>query len=212
MDWLDLFAVQGILKSLAQHHSSKASVLWCSAFFMVQLWHPPWLLEKSITLNVQKFTGKGISLLFSMLSRFLTVPSPPTKEQVSFFSQLQPLSAADFGSQENKVCPRFHCFSMYVPWSIGTGCNYPCFLVSMYHIKAIHKKMIYKKAKWLSEEILQIRKKRSKSQREKKHIPCVCRVPKNIKNRFKKSRPKWLVQRNRGKKKNLKDQRSAQEN
>ena len=63
---------------------------------------------------------------------------------------------SDFGSKENRVCHCFHCFSMYVPWSNGTGCNYPGFMISTYHIKAIHKKMKYKKAQWLSEEVLQI--------------------------------------------------------
>ena len=64
MDWFDLLAVQGTLKSLLQHRSLKASVLWCSAFFMVQLSHPYMTTGKTIALTVQTFVGKGISLLF----------------------------------------------------------------------------------------------------------------------------------------------------
>ena len=69
MDWLDLLAVQGTLKSLLQHHSSKASILWCSAFFTVQLSHPYTTTGKTIALIRQTFVGKVMSLLFNMLSR-----------------------------------------------------------------------------------------------------------------------------------------------
>ena len=68
MDWLDLLAAQGALKSLLQHHSSKASVLWCSAFFMVQLSHPYVTTGKTIALTRWTFVGKVMSLLFNMLS------------------------------------------------------------------------------------------------------------------------------------------------
>ena len=71
MDWLDLIVVQGTLKSLLQHHNSKASTLWRSAFFIVQLSHPYMTTGKTITLTRQTFVGKVMSLLFSMLSRFL---------------------------------------------------------------------------------------------------------------------------------------------
>ena len=70
MDWLDLLAVQGTLKSLLQHHSWKASILWHSAFFMVQLSHPQMITGKTIALTIWTFTGKVMSLLFNMLSRF----------------------------------------------------------------------------------------------------------------------------------------------
>ena len=70
IDWLDLLAVQGTLKSLLQHHSSKASILWSSAFFMVQLSHPYMTTLKTIALSRQTFVGKVVSLLFNMLSRF----------------------------------------------------------------------------------------------------------------------------------------------
>ena len=69
MDWLDLFAVQGTLKSLLQHHTSKASILWHSAFFIVQLSHPYMTTGKTIALTRQTFVGKVTSLLFNMLSR-----------------------------------------------------------------------------------------------------------------------------------------------
>ena len=71
MDWLDLLAVQGTLKSLLQHHSSKASVLQCSAFFMIQLSHPYMTTGKTIALIRWTFVGKVMSLLFNMLSRFV---------------------------------------------------------------------------------------------------------------------------------------------
>ena len=71
MDWLDLFAVQGTLKSLLQHHSSKASILWHSAFFIVQLSHPYMNTGKTIALTRWTFVGKVMSLLFNMLSRLV---------------------------------------------------------------------------------------------------------------------------------------------
>ena len=71
MDWLDLLAVQGTVKSLLQHHSSKASILWCSAFFTVQLSHPYMTTGKIIALTRRTFVGKVMSLLFNMLSRLV---------------------------------------------------------------------------------------------------------------------------------------------
>ena len=71
MDWLDLLAVQGTLKSLLQHHSSKASVLWHSAFFIVQLSHPYMTIGKTIALIRRTFVGEVMSLLFNMLSRLV---------------------------------------------------------------------------------------------------------------------------------------------
>ena len=73
MDWLDLLAVQGTLKSLLQHHSSKASILWLSAFFIVQLSHPYMTTGKTIALTRWTFVGKVMSLLFNMLSRLVYV-------------------------------------------------------------------------------------------------------------------------------------------
>ena len=71
MDWLDLLAVQGTLKTLLQHHSSKASILQCSAFFIVQLSHPYMTTGKTIALTIQTFVGKVTSLLFNTLCRFV---------------------------------------------------------------------------------------------------------------------------------------------
>ena len=71
IDWFDLLAVQGTLKSILQHHSSKASILWCFAFFIVQLSHPYMTTGKTIALTRWMFVGKVMSLLFNMLSRFV---------------------------------------------------------------------------------------------------------------------------------------------
>ena len=79
MDWLDLFAVQGTLKSLLQHHSSKASILRCSAFFIVQLSHLYMTTGKTTALTRQTFVGKVTSLLFNMLSRLVTAFLPRSK-------------------------------------------------------------------------------------------------------------------------------------
>ena len=79
MDWLDLLAVQGTLKSLLQHHSSKASIFQHSAFFIVQLSHPYMTIRKTIALTRQTFVGKIISLLFNMLSRLVIAFLPRSK-------------------------------------------------------------------------------------------------------------------------------------
>ena len=79
MDWLDLLAVQGPLKSLLQHHSSKASILWCSAFFTVQLSHPYMATGKTIALIRWTLVGKVMSLLFNMLSRLIIAFLPRSK-------------------------------------------------------------------------------------------------------------------------------------
>ena len=79
MDWLDLLAVQGTLKSLLQHHSSKASILWCSAFSIVQLSHPYMTAGKTIALTRRTFIGKVMSLLFNMLSRLFIAFLPRSK-------------------------------------------------------------------------------------------------------------------------------------
>ena len=79
MDWLDLLAVQGTLKSLLQHHSSKTSILPHSAFFMVQLSYPYMTIGKTIVLTRQTFVGKAVSLLFNMLSRLIIAFHPRSK-------------------------------------------------------------------------------------------------------------------------------------
>ena len=79
MDWLDLLAVQGTLKSLIQHHRSKASILQCEAFFIVQLSHPYMSTGKTIALTKEIFVGKVMSLLFNMLSRLVIAFLPRSK-------------------------------------------------------------------------------------------------------------------------------------
>ena len=91
MDWLDLLAVQGTLKSLLQHHSSKASILWRSAFFIVQLSYPYMTTGKTIALTRRTFVGKVMSLLFNMLSRFDIAFLPRSKRHL--ISWLQSPSA-----------------------------------------------------------------------------------------------------------------------
>ena len=91
MNWLDLLAVQGALKSLLQHHSSKASILWLSAFFIVQLLHPHMTTGKTTALTRWTFVGKVMSLLFNMQSRLVIVFLPKSKHLL--ISWLQSLSA-----------------------------------------------------------------------------------------------------------------------
>ena len=79
IDWFDLLAVQGTLKSLLQHHTSKASILWCSVFFMIQLSHLYMTTGKTIALTMWTFVGKVIYLLFKTLSRFVIVFLPSSK-------------------------------------------------------------------------------------------------------------------------------------
>ena len=90
IDWFDHLSVQGALKSLLQHHSLKASVLWCSAFFTVQLTHRTWPLEKTIALTIWTFVSKVMSLLFNMLSRFVIAFLPRSNHLL--ISWLQSLS------------------------------------------------------------------------------------------------------------------------
>ena len=79
MNWLDILAVQGTLNSLLQHHNSKASLLWSSAFFTIQLSHPHMTTEKTIALTRRTFVGKVMSLLFNMLSRLVIAFLPRSK-------------------------------------------------------------------------------------------------------------------------------------
>ena len=88
LNWLDLLAVQGTLKSLLQHHSSKASILRCSAFFTVQLSHPYMTTGKTIALTRWTFVGKAMSLLFNMLSRLVITFPPRSKHLLISWLQL----------------------------------------------------------------------------------------------------------------------------
>ena len=100
MDWLDLLAVQGTLKSLLQHHSSKASILQCSAFFIVQLTHPYMTTGKTIALTRRTFVSKVMSLLFNMLSRLAITFLPRSKRLL--ISWLQSPSAVIWEPQKIK--------------------------------------------------------------------------------------------------------------
>ena len=102
MDWLDLLAVQGTLKSLLQHHSSKASILQCTAFFTVQLSHPYMTTGKTIALTRRTFVGKVISLLFTMLSRLVITCLPRSKHLL--ISWLQSPSAVILEPRKIKAC------------------------------------------------------------------------------------------------------------
>ena len=110
IDWFDLLSVQGTLNSLFQCHNLKASSLWHSAFFMVQLSHPYMTTGKTIALIRQTFVSKVMSLLFNMLSRLVIAFLPRRR---NFMAAVTICSG--FGAQENKVCHSFHCFPVYFP-------------------------------------------------------------------------------------------------
>ena len=110
MDWLDLLAVQGTLRSLLQHHSSKASILLCSAFFIAQLSHPYMTTGKTIALTRHIFVGKVMSLLFNMLPRLVITFLPKSKHLL--ISWLQSLPTVILEPPKIKVS---HCFPIYLP-------------------------------------------------------------------------------------------------
>ena len=109
MDWLDLLAVQGTLKRILHHHSSKASILRCSAFFIVQLSHPYMTTGKTIALTRWTSVGKVMSLLFNRLSRLVITFLP--KSNCLLISWLQSPSAVILEPPQNKVK---HCFPIYL--------------------------------------------------------------------------------------------------
>ena len=126
MDWLDILAVQGTLKSLLQHHSSKASNFWPSAFFTVQL-SPSYMTSgKTIALTRQTFVGKVMPLLFNMLSRLVITFLPGSKHLL--ISWLQSPSAVILEPPKSKVWHCFHCLPIYFPWGDGTRCHDLSFL------------------------------------------------------------------------------------
>ena len=118
IDWFDLFADQGTLK----HHNSKASVLWCSAFFIVQSIHDSW---KDHRFDCMSFVGKVVCLLFNTMSRFVVAFLP--KSKCLLISCLHSPSSY-FGAQEEKICQCFYFFPLYLPWSDITRCHYLRFL------------------------------------------------------------------------------------
>ena len=121
MDRLDLLAVQGILKSLLQHHSSKASILQHSAFFMVQHSHSYMTTGKAIALTRWTFVDKVMSLLFNMLSNLVITFLPMSKQLL--ISWLQSPSAVILEPRKYKDSHCFHCFPIYFPRSDGTKCH-----------------------------------------------------------------------------------------
>ena len=113
MDCSDLLTVQGILKNLLQHHSSKTSILWYSAFFIVQTSHPYMTTGKTIALTRWTFVGKVISLLYNMMSRVVITFLPRSKSLL--ISWLQSPSVVILEPPRNKVCHCLHCFPTYLP-------------------------------------------------------------------------------------------------
>ena len=101
-DWFDLLTVQRTLKSLLQHHSLKASILWCSAFFIVQFSQPYMTTGKTMALTIQTFVDKVMSLLFNMLPS--VCHSVSSKEQESFYFMAAVTICSDFGVQESNIC------------------------------------------------------------------------------------------------------------
>ena len=128
MDWLDLLAVQGTLKSILQQHSSKTWILLYSVFFIVQLSHPYMTTGKTIALASWTFDGRVMSLLFNMLARLVITFLPRSK--CLLISWLQSPSAVilEPPPPKKKKSDTFHCLPIYLPWSDGTGCHDLSFL------------------------------------------------------------------------------------
>ena len=125
-DWFDFLADQGTLKSLLQHHSSKASILWRSVFFIVQLSHLYMITGKTIALTRWTFVSKVMSLLFSILSRLVIAFLPRSKHLL--ISCLQSPPAVILELKKIKSYHPFHCFPICLLWSDGTRCHDLCFL------------------------------------------------------------------------------------
>ena len=125
MDWWNLLAVQGTLNSPLQHHNSKASMLWHSAFFIVQISHPYMTTGKAIALTRRTFIGKVMSLLFNMLSRLVIAFLPRSNHLL--ISWLQSPSAVIL-EPKKIVSHCFYCLPIYFPWSDGTRCHDLSFL------------------------------------------------------------------------------------
>ena len=115
MDWLDLLAIQGTRKSLLQHHSSKASILWHPAIFMVQLSPSLYMTTgKTIALTIWTFVGKVMSLFLNMLPKYVIAFLPRSK--CLLISWLQSPSAMILEPPKNKICHSFHFFPFYLLW------------------------------------------------------------------------------------------------
>ena len=127
IDWFDLLALQGTFRSLLQHHSSKASILWCSAFFTVQLAQPYVTTGKTTALTIRTFVSRVTSLLFNTLSRFVMAFLPRSNHLL--ISWLQSTICSDFGAQEEEICHYFPLFPFYLPWNNGARCHDLSFLI-----------------------------------------------------------------------------------
>ena len=126
IDWLDLLAVQGTLKSLLQHHSLKASILQCSAFFVIQLLHPYMTTGKKIDFTIWTFAGKVMSLLFNILPRFVIAFLPRGKHLL--ISWLQSSSVVILEPKKIKCFTVSIFFHIDLSWSGGTRCHDLTFL------------------------------------------------------------------------------------
>ena len=136
LGWTGWISLQSAgLSSLLHHHSSKASILQRSAFFMVQLAHPNMTTGKTIARTTQTFSSIVMSLLFNTLSRFVTAFLQRSKHLL--ISWLAFTVHSDFGVQENKIFHCFHCFPIYLPWSDGTRCHDIRFLIFQFHQEAL---------------------------------------------------------------------------
>ena len=124
IDWFDLLAVQGTLKSLLQHHNLKASILQCSAFF-IQISHPYVTTGKTIALTIWNFISKVMSLLFNTLYSFVIAFLPMSKSLLILW--LQSLSTVIVEPKKRKFVS-FYFFSSYLSWNDGTGCHDLSFL------------------------------------------------------------------------------------
>ena len=125
IDWFDLLAVQGTFRSPLQHYSLKVSIVWCSAFFMVQLSQPYVTTGKTMTLTIWTFVGSVMSLLFNTLSRF--VIAFLTRSKSSDFMAAVTIRS-DLGAQVEEIWHYFPLFPFYLPCSNGAGCHDLSFL------------------------------------------------------------------------------------
>ena len=125
LGWTGWIPLQGTFQSLLQHLSTKVSILWHSAFFIVQLSHPYMTTGKTIALTRRTFVGKVMSLLFNMLSRLVIAFLPRRKFLISWMESL----SEEFLEPPQKIkFLSFHCFPINLPWSDGDGCHDVSFL------------------------------------------------------------------------------------
>ena len=122
IDWFDLLTVQRTFGSL-RHHNLEASILWYSAFFLVQLSQLYVTTGKTIALTIQTFVGRVMSLLFNTLSRFVITFLP--RSNLFLISWLQSLFSAILESKKEEICHYFHLFPSYLPWRNGAGAGCP---------------------------------------------------------------------------------------